>query len=217
MKPFAYSVGEVALIDGKVHVADEVPAKPYRVRLEGLSVTAQGLSNAPDTKAAVKVGFDTDAKGTFAFDGAVQLAPVRAEGKVGLTGFRLGALYPYYESALNLEVAEGTLDLNTGVAVAVDGGRFDARLEGLSAAIKSLRLLYPGDREPLWQVPLIELKETTVDVGKRTVLVGHWVTRDAVGQVRRDRDGTTHYARLMKPAHGPRRDACAERPDRMAH
>jgi hypothetical protein len=198
-KPFAYRVDEIALVDGRVHIADEVPANPYRVRLERLSFAAQGLSNAPNAKAPVKVGFDTDAKGRFAFDGSVALTPVQAEGKVDLAGFRLGAFYPYYESALNLEVADGTLDLNTGVALGVDGKRFDARLEGLSAAIKSLRLLYPGDREPLWQIPLIELKETMVDVGKQTVSVGQAVARDAVGHVRRNGDGTTHYARLIKP------------------
>ena len=139
-------------------------------------------------------------KGQFAFDGSVQLAPVRVEGKVDLAGFRLGALYPYYESALNLEVAEGTLDLNTGVASRWTVNNSTRASRGCPLRSSLYGLLYPGDREPLWQVPLIELKETTVDVGKRTVLVGHWVTRDAVGQVRRDRDGTTHYARLMKPA-----------------
>ena len=99
--PFVFTIGEIKLADGKVHVTDDVPAKPYRVVLQNIAATVQGLSNAPDAKAAVKLGFDTDAKGTFAYDGTVaaRADPRRREGRCS-TGFRLGALYPYYESAL---------------------------------------------------------------------------------------------------------------------
>jgi hypothetical protein len=196
--PFVFTVGEIKLAGGKLHVADEVPAKPYRVVLENIAAEVQGLSNAPDAKAAVKLGFDTDAKGTFAYDGSVQLTPVRADGKVALGGFRLGALYPYYESALNLEVADGTLDLATQFEVALDGDRFDARLSALAAAIKSLRLHFPGDKEPLWRAPLLEVKDGAVDVGKRSVVLGELTGREAAGHVVRQPDGQLNFARIVK-------------------
>jgi uncharacterized protein involved in outer membrane biogenesis len=198
--PFVFTVGEIKLAGGKLHVADEVPAKPYRVVLENIAAEVQGLSNAPDAKAAAKLGFDTDAKGTFAYDGSVQLTPVRADGKVALGGFRLGALYPYYESALNLEVADGTLDLATRLEVAVDGDRFDARLSELAAAIKSLRLHFPGDKEPLWRAPLLEVMDGAVDVGTRSDVLGEVAGREAVGNVHREPDGQLNFARLLKTA-----------------
>ena len=89
--PFVFTAGEIKLSDGKVHVTDEVPAKPFQVVLLNVAAAVQGLSNAPDAKAAVKLGFDTDAKGTFAYDGSVQLTPMRADGKVAFSGFRLAA------------------------------------------------------------------------------------------------------------------------------
>ena len=198
--PFVFTVGEIKLAGGKLHVADEVPAKPYRVVLENIAAEVQGLSNAPDAKAAVKLGFDTDAKGTFAYDGSVQLAPVRADGKVVLGGFRLGALYPYYESALNLEVADGTLDLGTQFEVALDGDRLDARLSALAATIKSLRLHFPGDKEPLWRVPLLEVKDASIDVAKQSIVLGEVAGREAVGNVHREPDGQLNFARLLKTA-----------------
>ena len=79
---------------------------------ENIAASVQGLSNAPDAKAAVKLGFDTDAKGTFAYDGSVQLTPIRAEGKVDFTGFRLGEV-------LHLRVAE--VDLDRGILTVREG------------------------------------------------------------------------------------------------
>ena len=198
--PFVFTVAEIKLSDGKVHVADEVPATPYRVVLQNIAASVQGLSNAPDAKAAVKLGFETDHKGVFAYDGTVQLAPVRAGGKVDFTGFRLAATYPYYESSLNLEVADGTLDFATRFEAALDAGRLDARLSELAATIKSLRLHFPRDKDPLWRIPVLEIKDGTVDLAKRTIVLGEIAGRDGIGRVERDPDGELHFARMSKLA-----------------
>ncbi len=198
--PFVFTVGEIKLSDGKVHVNDEVPAKPYRVVLQNIAATVQGLSNAPAAKAAVKLGFDTDAKGTFAYDGTVQLTPIRAEGKVDFTGLRLGAMYPYYESALNLEVADGTLDVGTRFEAALEAGRLDVRASQLAATVKSLRLHFPGDKDPLWRVPILEVKDGSADLAKQSIVLGEVSGREAVGRIEREANGQLSFARLLKTA-----------------
>ena len=198
--PFGFSIADIALADGRVRILDEVPAKPYRVELQNISLAMKELSNTPDTKAEAQLGFDTNAGGKLAYDGTIQLAPVRAGGKLDFTGFRLDTLQPYLEDVLNLEIAAGSLDVGTTFDVGPDGERFGGRLEGLTATIKGLRLLYPGDKEPLWQIPLVELKDAAVDLEKRVVSIGSWSYQDAKGHVRRDPDGGTNYARLLKPA-----------------
>jgi len=196
--PFVFSVEEIKLTDGKLHLADDVPDKPYRVVLQNIALAVQGLSNARDAKAAVKLAFETDAKGTFAYEGSVGLEPVRADGKVDLTGFRLAPLYPYYESAVNLEVAEGSLDASTRFDVAVAGGRLDGRLYDLGAAIKSLRLHFPGEKEPLWRVPLIQVSNSSVELAKQSVVIGELASREGVARIERDPNGQVSYARLVK-------------------
>jgi hypothetical protein len=57
------------------------------------------------------------------------------------------------------------LDLTTRFAVAQkDNKQLETKLAELNAALRSLRLDVPGDREPLWRAPLLEIKDTTVDV-----------------------------------------------------
>jgi uncharacterized protein involved in outer membrane biogenesis len=198
--PFVFTIGEIKLADSKLHVADEMPAKPYRVVLLNIAAVVQGLSNAPDAKAAVKLGFDTDAKGTLAYDGSVQLTPIRAGGKVDLSRFRLAETYPYYESALNLEVADGTLDASTRFEAALEAGRLDARLSELAATIKSLRLHFPGDKDPLWRIPILEVKDGSADLAKRSIVLGEVSGRDAIGRVHREPDGQLNLARVIKIA-----------------
>jgi hypothetical protein len=197
-KPFVFSVDEIALGDGKLHLQDDAPARPFKADIEHLQLAIKRLGNAPDAQAEVSLSFDTDAKGRMAHTGTLRLTPLAAEGKVNVTGFRLDRLYPYYESAVTLEVADGVLDLSTAYVLKQDGDTLNATLSGLSADLKSLRLHYPGDPEPLWRVPLVELKDVSVDIAKRLVTVGLGATHDAVGHVRRDRDGSTHYGRLLK-------------------
>jgi hypothetical protein len=56
----------------------------------------------------------------------------------------------------------------------------------------------PGEREPLWRAPLLAIKDTTVDVEKKSIVIGSFESRDGNGFINRDPDGTINYARLIK-------------------
>ena len=196
---FAFRVNEIRLKDGKVAITDDAPTRPYRVTLENIGVVVDGLSNAPDAKAAVKAGFDTDEKGRFDYAGSAQLAPfILVDGKVDLAGFRLGALYPYYEDAVNLDIQDGTLAASSKFDVSLKDGVLDAHASELSATIKALRAHFPGEKEPLARIATIEVKDGAVDLGKRSIAVGEAAAREAVLNVVRDKDGKLLIERVAK-------------------
>ena len=116
---------------------------------------------------------------------------------------QLKGLRPYYESVLGVEITEGLLDLTTRFAVAQkDDKKLETKLDELNAALRSLRLDVPGDREPLWRAPLLAIKDTAVDVEKKSIVVGSFESRDGNGFIHRDPDGTISYARLIKTQAG---------------
>ncbi len=198
---FSFLVQAIRLTGGRVSIADDVPAHRYQVALEDIGVAVDGLSNAPGTKAAVRVGFDTDAKGRLDYAGTVQLAPAPAiDGKIEIAGLRLGALYPYYEDALNLEVRDGTLAGSTLFAIAVANDALVARASDLDATISGLRLHFPGQPEPLARVAAVEVKGGTLDLPRQQVEFEEAAIRDAVVNVVRDRDGTFLVERAFKLA-----------------
>jgi uncharacterized protein involved in outer membrane biogenesis len=196
--PFVYRVDEISLENGKLHVIDRAPQRPLQTRLEDIKISVKELSNEPDKKAAVEVSFQTDAKERFSQSGTLQLAPFAAEGKFTIDKLQLKGLRPYYENVVALDIREGVMDVTAGFDFAQKGETFDAKLSEVNAALRSLRLDVPGESEPLWRIPLLALKDTTVDIGKKTVTIGSFEGRDGSGFISREPDGTINYARLIK-------------------
>ncbi len=161
------------------------------------------LTNEPKKKATTEISFQADTKEEFNQSGTVQLTPLLAEGQIEVKSLQLKGLRPYYESVVGVEITEGLLDLATRFAVAEkEDKRLETKLDELNAALRSLRLDVPGDREPLWRAPLLAIKDTTVDVEKKSIVIGSFESRDGNGSIRRDPDGTINYARLIKTQAG---------------
>ena len=140
-KPFGFSVAEIALSAGAVRVLDETPPeKPFRFALDKVSLGVTGLSNAPDAKAAVRLGCDTGAKGRLAVEGSLALAPVRAAGSVDLANLQLGAFAPYIENVLDVVISGGALSTKGQFSVEAPGDgpvrvgyRADASVAGFAS------------------------------------------------------------------------------------
>ncbi|HEX4989938.1 MAG TPA: DUF748 domain-containing protein, partial [Candidatus Binatia bacterium] len=157
-KPFGYRVDEIIVDQGKVIFTDQGPERPFEKRLENIHAGVKGLTNEADKKAATEISFQTDAKEEFSQSGTVQLTPLLAEGRIEMKSLQLKGLRPYYESVLGVEITEGLLDLATRFAVAQkDDKKLETKLDELNAALRSLRLDVPGDREPLWRAPLLAI------------------------------------------------------------
>ncbi|HEY6368170.1 MAG TPA: DUF748 domain-containing protein [Candidatus Binatia bacterium] len=202
-KPFGYRVDEIVVDQGKVIFTDRSPEKPFEKRLENIHADVKELSNEADKKATTAISFQTDAKEEFNHSGTIQLTPLLSEGDIEIKSLQLKGLRPYYESVVGVEIREGLLDLTTHVGVVQkEDKKLEAKLSGLNAALRSLRLDVPGEREPLWRAPLLEIKDTTVDVEKKSIVVASIESREGNGFIHRNPDGTFSYARLIKTQAG---------------
>ena len=203
-KPFVYRVEEVVVDQGKVIFTDRSPERPFEKRLDNIHAELRALTNEPEQKATTEVSFQSDVKEQFSYSGTLQPTPLVVEGKVEVKSFQLKGLRPYYQDVVALEITEGLLDLTTHVAVAQKKDEEpETKLSDLNAAFRSLRLDVPGDREPLWRAPLLAIKDTSVDVEKKSIVVGSFESRDGVGSIHRNPDGSINYARLLKTQAGP--------------
>ncbi|MET0584925.1 MAG: DUF748 domain-containing protein, partial [Candidatus Binatia bacterium] len=197
--PFGYRVEEITVAQGKVFFTDRGPERPFERRLESIHAAVKELTNESEKKATTEVSFQTDAKEEFSHTGTLQLTPLLAEGQIEVKSLQLKGLRPYYENVVGLDITEGLLDLTTRFFFAQkDDKQSETRLAELNAALRSLRLDVPGDREPLWRAPLLTIKDTAVDVEKKSIIVGSLETRDGNGFIHRDPDGTISFARIVK-------------------
>ncbi|HXV80589.1 MAG TPA: DUF748 domain-containing protein, partial [Candidatus Binatia bacterium] len=213
-KPFGYRVEEIVIDQGKVIFTDRSPEKPFEKRLENIHAEVKELTNEPEKKATTEVSFQSDTKEQFNYSGTLQLTPLVVEGQVDVKSFQLKGLRPYYQDVLALEVTEGLLDLTTNVVVAHKQDEPpETKLSDLNAALRSLRLDVPGTPQPLWRTPLLAIKDSTVDVEKKSIVIGSFESRDGNGFIRRNQDGSINYDRLIKTQAGPSETKKSEQED----
>jgi len=197
-KPFAFRVKDIAIDHGTVRVTDEGVAPPFATTLRDVVVRIANLASAPGQDAALDASFVSDSGARVAHRGTFGLTPARAAGHLELAGVKLAPLFPYYGSALNLVVDDGTLEGSTDVRVedAKEGPGFTlTHLEGKAVDV---RMRLPDEKEPLWRIPVLAVHGGSVDVAHRAVHFDAIESRGGTANLRRDKDGALNFARIVR-------------------
>ena len=196
-KPLIYSVGELALDSAKLFIEDEQPGRPYKTRLDNVTLKATGLTNEAGKKANVELAFESDGKEKFSHSGTVQLDPLLAEGKLDVEGLKLAPLRSYYDNALAAEVKDGALDVTTQYSFA-GGESNEIKLSDLNATLHGFRLDLSGEPQPLWRITSLGVKDAALDLGKKTIVIDAIEGKDGSGYIQRDANGI-NLSRIAKP------------------
>jgi uncharacterized protein involved in outer membrane biogenesis len=205
-KPFIYAVEEIALGSATIHFTDEQPKRPYKTRLDNVNFKITGLTNEAGKTANIEISLESEAKEKISHAGTLQLTPLLAEGKLDIEALKPGALRPYYDDALAAEIKDGTLDVSTKYNFANKDGQANLQLTDLNARLNKFRLDLAGQPEPLWRVGSLAIKDGTVDLDKKTVVIGSIEATDGNGYIQRGTDGTLNLARIARdqiPAPAP--------------
>ena len=205
-KPLVLTVEEIALQSATIHFTDEQLKRPYKTRLDNVNFKITKLTNETGKKSNVELSFESEAKEKFSHTGTLQLTPLLAEGKLDVEGLKPGSLRPYYEDAVAAEIKDGFFDLSTQYSFANKDGQSDIKLTELSANLRGLRLELAGQPEPLWRVTSLAIKDSAIDVAKKTIIIGALEAKDGNGYIQRGTDGTLNLARIAKtqpPAPAP--------------
>jgi flagellar motor protein MotB len=200
--PFGFSIEEIALNSATLHFTDEQPQHPYKTQLDNIVLKVTGLTNEPGKKASTELSFESEAKEKFSHSGTLQLAPLAAEGKLDIEGLKPAALRPYYETAVAAEIKEGFIDLSTQFIFATKDGQTDFNLSALGVNLRSFRLDLAGQPEPLWRVGSLAIKDSTMDLAKKTIVIGEIEGKDGNGYIQRTADGM-NMARITKKTQTP--------------
>jgi hypothetical protein len=192
--PFRFRIGTIGIDHGTVRVADATVTPPFAATLTDVAIAITNLASTTNEKASLTFSFGTDSGAHFSHHGTFGLAPAAAAGRLEMTGMKLDRLFPYYASALNLAVDDGTLDGSTEFSF--DGDSL--KLSSLGAKVSNVKLRLPDEKEPLWLVPVLAAHGGSVDVAKRTASFESVEGRGAVVAIRRDASGALNFGRLVR-------------------
>ncbi|HET8947926.1 MAG TPA: DUF748 domain-containing protein [Candidatus Polarisedimenticolia bacterium] len=102
-------IGELTFADYTLEAEDLSPARPVRVRLDQIALTARGVDNIPGTTAKSTLDLRwNNGPGTLHADGEISLVGLNGRFNVKLDQLDVVPVDPYVEPALDLRVGRGT-------------------------------------------------------------------------------------------------------------
>jgi hypothetical protein len=200
--PFRVHVGSIALSHGTVHVADATVTPAFAATLSDVALDVANLESEGAQQATVALSFATDLGAHVTHRGRLGLNPLVADGRLEITGLKLGHLFPYYASALNVVVDDGALDLATDARFTDADPAAGLVLSNLGATVSELKMRLPEAKELLWRVPMLGVRNGTVEVAKRAVSFETVEGHGAEALIRRAADGRLNFARLIRTPEG---------------
>ncbi len=201
-RPFLVEIADAGVERGTVRYESLVSSQPFRAVLEDLTVSVKGFSTAPGKAAEIEVSAKSDAGETFKDRGTVSVEPLVLEGEFSAGGVPLKRYEPFFCDAVLFDVKDGVLDLETKYRFAAgpDGG---TTLAGVSAELKSPRLVRRGEKKPFFNAPSVKLAGTAVDLGKREAAVGKVASAGGALAALREKNGDLDLTKLVaEPAPG---------------
>jgi uncharacterized protein involved in outer membrane biogenesis len=184
-----FRTGKLGVTRGAVALVDE--ASTFRSTLVDIALDATNVSTKPGEKSHVKLNLvSSDRIASFPGEADVGPSAPAATGQLGL-------LFPFYKSALAVDVQKGSLDYASAFTLDAKG---NLRLNEGEATIADLRLAVPNNKEPISQAPQIVLRQIDVDVSARKVTLGGLQSSGAVLRMARSSDGSFEMTRLVKAA-----------------
>jgi hypothetical protein len=189
----------VRVAGGTVEFTDASGAAPFRSTLSPVDLEVEHFSNAEQEKSSFKVSIGTESKETVKVDGEFTVSPPSSEGGVELRNVRPKKYSPYYADRILFDVEDGVFDLATRYSVSGTGPDQEIRLSGLTLALRSLRLKKRGEQSDFLAVPALDVRNTSLDLSGKRLVIGEASSRKGVLQVKRPKGETWNLSTLVPP------------------
>ena len=190
-------IDEVRLTGGKISIVDFSHQETFRTNLENIDLKVDHFSNGKDRKSGMSLSLDTESKESVRVTGEFSVVPLASEGIAELGHIQLKKYSPYYSQSVLFDVREGALDLSTKYKFQKTEKEPEIRLVELSADLTSLKLRKRGEKDAFLDIPLVSLKNTSVDLTKKEVNIGAVSTQKGLLKIRRYSDGKLNIQNLV--------------------
>ncbi len=188
---------EVALSDGKIMFTDESAGRNFKTALLNIQAKISRFSTQKDAEAEAEVSFQTDTKEEIKLAGAFSVGPVKGKGTAELKQVILKKYEPYYRKSILFSVEQGSLDMTADYTFFLGGSEPDITVSGVMANLVGLRLRRHGDRTDFLGIPSLSLKETSVDLAGRKIVLGELSSHGGKLIIERMKDGRINLETLL--------------------
>lgn len=195
-------IDEIQLTGGKVSFSDLSRKKPFKTVLSPIELKVVPFSNVKDKKTNYSLAIATESKENIRLEGELFIEPLKAEGGVEIKSVPLLKYVPYYQDQILFNLEEGRLDVSARYHYAKGEKEPEISLSGISVILNALRLKRQEEKEDFLKIPVLSVKDTSVDVTRKKVTVGHFSTEKGGLTFTRMKNGELDLMKLLPPS-GP--------------
>jgi len=193
-------IDEIELTGGKVSFTDQSTKKPFKTILNSIDLKVVHFSNGKDKKTAYSFSLASEAKEKIDLEGELSLEPLWTEGKFEMKSVPLMKYSPYYQDQVLFNIEEGRIDFSTRYRYAKGEKEPEITLSGMSVVLNALRLKREEEKEDFLKIPLLSVKDTSVDVTQKKLTVGTFSTERGMLTLNRLKNGELDLMKLLPPS-----------------
>lgn len=216
--PPSIRIGTLAVVDGRASLDDRSGNRRVQMQLTPIGFTLHDFRTTFGHESAYRLEATSSAGERLTWSGQFTVAPLGSSGQFELAGIRTATLAQFLGDALPVALRGGTLDLQ-GRYQAAYSHDLALTLQMPTLAIHDLGVLPAGstDTNPWVQLPLLELRDTSLSLAERRVRIGQ-VRLDGT-QVRawREPDGSINLDRLAAGTAAPAAPATSDATATVKH
>ncbi|MCP9443468.1 MAG: DUF748 domain-containing protein [Nitrospira sp.] len=201
-KAMPVEIGLLEINKGVVEYRDDSKSRPVSMDIVLIHITLRNFSTIQGSDNAYAFTAEIGKGESLAWEGTVSIEPLESDGKLSLSGIKVGTLYQAVQDRFRVDVQDGEIALSATYHVDVRGSVPQVKVTDGRLLVQHLTLGERGFPEPLVKVPLFEVEGFTFDLGKQAVEIATIRSTDAYVTAWVNPDGTVNLQRLFEPVVG---------------
>ena len=197
--PWHATIHKIEVDNWSAAIEDRTLPKPVRFTVDDLTVRIENLENKRNKKAKVTLALQIREVGTVKVNGSVGIDPLSADMEVFSDKIALKSFQPYVDTALNAQIASGTISSKGRILYQGKDGTLNAKLQDGVFELKDFQITEKGKDKVLISIPSFSVQGISADVEAREIIVEQVKTAGARIESWIAPDGTFNLQSLPMP------------------
>jgi hypothetical protein len=193
-------IQQLRMENGRLGITDHVGDEEFKAEYGPISVEINDLSTLPDQSGRQQVSITTEAGGTIAWSGNVQISPLRSQGSLTMSGKGLEEVHRYLDLLVPFTTSGEEVEVTFDYELEKDDDTpLQVSVNNLNARASDIRITLPDSSEEIITLPSVELTGGSLRWPEQSVALGSLSITDPELKLQRLEDGSLNLE-AMRPA-----------------
>ncbi len=194
-------VQQLVLSNGQVALADHLPGREFTTVFGPIKIQANALSTLPDQAGQQQVRIATNSGGSIAWNGTLQLSPLRSQGRVTVSGAGMEDMYRYLNLLLPVTAKGAAVDVAFDYQVAMQGsGELHVAAENMAGEINDIQVTLGDAGREIVRLPQLKFAGGMLHWPEQKASFDSLAIDAAQLNILRLQDGSIDLQELFAPA-----------------